>query len=270
MNTAAREFTQALIALLVALVVGWAGSQQGATLGQIPVMLLCVLLAFAVQWLVFLHAWKNHTEKFFDLTGSLTYLTVLAVALLLGNGEPRSLLIAALVASPLTSARDKAADHTPIIDFEERGLIDCNDAFYHRYDREYVTHVPQGARQFTWVSVILVSVLALGVFLSVRPDPKPRPKEIPADLIQWYRDLGLELELREILKEKGLREADPFEELIADAAARLPPARNAQLPASKIRHGRAKKYRMRQSEPRLSEHPGWSHRLKAAKSSASA
>jgi hypothetical protein len=39
-----------------------------------------------------------------------------------------------------------------IIDFQERGLIDCNDAYYHRYDREYVTHVPQGVRQFTWVS----------------------------------------------------------------------------------------------------------------------
>ena len=53
-----------------------------------------------------------------------------------------------------------------IIDFEERGLIDCNDAYYHRYDREYVTHVPQGVRQFTWVSVILASVLALGVLIS--------------------------------------------------------------------------------------------------------
>ena len=98
MNTAVREFSQALIAVIVALVVGWAGSQHGTTLGQLPTMLLCVLLAFAVQWVVFLHAWKNHTEKFFDLTGSLTYLTVLVVALLLGNGDPRSLLIAALVA----------------------------------------------------------------------------------------------------------------------------------------------------------------------------
>ena len=33
-------------------------------------------------------------------------------------------------------------------------------------------------------NAVLVSVLMLGVFLSVRPDPKPRPKEIPADLIQ--------------------------------------------------------------------------------------
>ena len=52
-----------------------------------------------------------------------------------------------------------------IIDFEDRGLIDCNDAYYHRYDREYVTHVPQGVRQFTVVSVILASILVLGVVI---------------------------------------------------------------------------------------------------------
>lgn len=52
-----------------------------------------------------------------------------------------------------------------ILDFEERGLIDCDDAYYHRYDREYVTHVPQGVKQFTWVSMILVSVLVLGVVI---------------------------------------------------------------------------------------------------------
>ena len=52
-----------------------------------------------------------------------------------------------------------------IIDFEERGLIDCDDAYYHRYDREYVTHVPQGVKQFTWVSMILVAVMVLGVVI---------------------------------------------------------------------------------------------------------
>jgi hypothetical protein len=52
-----------------------------------------------------------------------------------------------------------------IIDFEDRGLIDCNDAYYHRYDREYVTHVPHGVRQFTVASVILASILVLGVVI---------------------------------------------------------------------------------------------------------
>ncbi len=98
MKTAIRDFTLAFAAAVIGLLVGWAGSQQGHTIGAVPVMLLCVALAFIVQWLVFLHAWKNRTERFFDLTGSFTYLCVLGVALLLGNADPRSLLIALLVA----------------------------------------------------------------------------------------------------------------------------------------------------------------------------
>lgn len=50
-----------------------------------------------------------------------------------------------------------------ILDYTERGLIDPDDPYYHRYDREYVTHVPQGVRQFTLASFILISVLVLGV-----------------------------------------------------------------------------------------------------------
>src|SRR5918999_1764455 len=35
-----------------------------------------------------------------------------------------------------------------IIDLYESNLIDPDDPFYHRYDHEYVTHVPQGVRRF--------------------------------------------------------------------------------------------------------------------------
>ncbi len=98
MQSSAMEFAAALTATLVALLVGWAGSQHGLSAFGLPTMMLCVLVAFAVQWLVFIHAWINRTERFFDLTGSLTYLTVVALALTLGNADPRSLLIALLVA----------------------------------------------------------------------------------------------------------------------------------------------------------------------------
>jgi steroid 5-alpha reductase family enzyme len=98
MNDTAREFAQAGIALLAALAVGWAGSQNGHTLYGLPVLMVCIGTAFLIQWLVFLHAWRFQTERFFDLTGSLTYLSVLLLALAFGNGGPRALLIAILVA----------------------------------------------------------------------------------------------------------------------------------------------------------------------------
>jgi steroid 5-alpha reductase family enzyme len=56
------------------------------------------MLAFAIQWAAFVPAYVRQTEHFFDLTGSATYLGMLAVALLLqGTPDTRSLLIAGAV-----------------------------------------------------------------------------------------------------------------------------------------------------------------------------
>jgi steroid 5-alpha reductase family enzyme len=51
-----------------------------------------------VQWLLFIHAWFAHTEKFFDLAGSLTYVTIFIAALVLSSAyDPRSLILAAVI-----------------------------------------------------------------------------------------------------------------------------------------------------------------------------
>ena len=63
-----------------------------------PVFALVVGLAFLIQWLVFIPSFRMQTEKFFDLTGSLTYISLtLMAALLSANLDIRSLLLAALV-----------------------------------------------------------------------------------------------------------------------------------------------------------------------------
>ena len=63
-----------------------------------PLFALCGMLAFGINWLVFIPAYIWQTERFFDLTGSLTYLTVVAVALAMTlGGDPRSLLLAGMV-----------------------------------------------------------------------------------------------------------------------------------------------------------------------------
>lgn len=64
----------------------------------IPVFGWCVALAFALQWIMFVHSWRLQTEHFFDLTGSATYVTVTLAALVLsGNADARSLVISAIV-----------------------------------------------------------------------------------------------------------------------------------------------------------------------------
>lgn len=96
-----RAKAQALLSipliLLIAAAVGWAGSQGGQRVGALPVFALCGVLCFALNWVVFIPSYTAKTERYFDLTGSLTYLTVVSGALVLGNRDPRALLLALLV-----------------------------------------------------------------------------------------------------------------------------------------------------------------------------
>lgn len=58
---------------------------------------LCALLGFVVQWVVFIPSYLAQTEQYFDLTGSLTYITLALIALIYGNADPRAILLGALV-----------------------------------------------------------------------------------------------------------------------------------------------------------------------------
>jgi steroid 5-alpha reductase family enzyme len=71
-----------LVIVLLGLGVALAGSQGGYKVGGLPIYALGIGLAFLIQWLVFIPAYINKTEKFFDLTGSITYITVMVIAVL--------------------------------------------------------------------------------------------------------------------------------------------------------------------------------------------
>ncbi len=90
------------MALPVILIIGgllaFAGSDGGVTSGGLPVYSWCVMLAFGIQWVAFVPAYLKQTEKYYDLTGSLTYLSVIALGLgLSGNFTPRALLVSGLM-----------------------------------------------------------------------------------------------------------------------------------------------------------------------------
>ena len=85
-------------AILIGVLVALAGSSGGLRWGGFPIFAWGALLVFLVQWVVFVPSWFAHTEHFFDLTGSLTYLAVVALTLLSrGSVTPYSLLVAAMV-----------------------------------------------------------------------------------------------------------------------------------------------------------------------------
>lgn len=87
-----------LIVVVLGALVALAGSQGGARVAGWPVFALAVAAAFVIQWLVFIPSYRAQTEHFFDLTGSLTYisLTVL-IALLTPGQDARGWLLGALV-----------------------------------------------------------------------------------------------------------------------------------------------------------------------------
>jgi steroid 5-alpha reductase family enzyme len=86
------------IVVLLGAGIAWAGSQGGGRIGAVPIFALMVALAFGIQWLGFIAACALQTEKFYDLTGSVTYTSVTILAVLLSPTiDDRSVLLLAPV-----------------------------------------------------------------------------------------------------------------------------------------------------------------------------
>ncbi|UCE05041.1 MAG: DUF1295 domain-containing protein, partial [bacterium] len=92
----------ALLALPIVLLIGagiaLAGSQGGSMIFGVPLFSISVGLAFLIQLLAFIPAYLLQTEKFFDLTGSITYILVTIFAVLFSpKVDGRSILLLILV-----------------------------------------------------------------------------------------------------------------------------------------------------------------------------
>jgi len=91
-----------LIAVAVAAGLALAGSQNGARqvlIGlELPVFVWCAIIVFAINWLIFLPSWLAQTEHYFDLTGSLCFVTLMLIAMTWSPGQDlRSVILTVLV-----------------------------------------------------------------------------------------------------------------------------------------------------------------------------
>ena len=69
-----------IIAVLISLGIASAAGQGGAiTEGGTSLFLIAAVIAFAVNWIAFIPANILKTEKFYDLTGAITYLSVIII-----------------------------------------------------------------------------------------------------------------------------------------------------------------------------------------------
>jgi steroid 5-alpha reductase family enzyme len=85
--------------LLIGVLVILAGSDGSAEVGSLAVFALCGVLSYVINWIVFVPSNFAKTEHYFDLTGSVTYLSLIAVAVALSDElDARAVIVAVMVA----------------------------------------------------------------------------------------------------------------------------------------------------------------------------
>ena len=98
MNVWALSGISCLAAVAVAAGVAWGAAQGGLYIGGYPVIVWCLAIAYLVQWVMFGHAWRRNTEHYYDLTGSLTHISLVAFALIAsGTTDVRDWLLGLLI-----------------------------------------------------------------------------------------------------------------------------------------------------------------------------
>lgn len=91
-----------LFCVLFTLAIALAGSQGGATVmiagNTVPILMLCAALSFAINWVIFFPSWLAQTEHYFDLTGSVCFISLSLLALMLSPAaDLRATILAMLV-----------------------------------------------------------------------------------------------------------------------------------------------------------------------------
>jgi steroid 5-alpha reductase family enzyme len=87
-----------VVSLLLGAGLAAAGSQGSVEAGGVAVFAIGAAVAFAVNWVAFVPSYLRRTEEYYDLTGSLTYISVTLLALLLSDDpDARAVLVAVLV-----------------------------------------------------------------------------------------------------------------------------------------------------------------------------
>ena len=98
MNKSIGNMIGIILAIAVGVGVAFAGSQGGVQVLGAPLFMLLIIGAYLIQWIVFIFAFIQKSERFFDLTGSLTYISLATAAvLLIPTIDRRAVLLLVLV-----------------------------------------------------------------------------------------------------------------------------------------------------------------------------
>lgn len=102
-----RGMAKGLLVSVVAAALGigfaWLAGKNGITAFGYPVFVICAALALAVNWLAFIPAALAQTEKYYDLMGSVTFLSIIALASVLSAPLDMRAIVAAGMVTIWTS-----------------------------------------------------------------------------------------------------------------------------------------------------------------------
>jgi len=88
-----------LVILAISFGIALAGSQGSIEANGLPLFLICGSVGFILHWIIFVPSFLFRTEHYFDLTGSVSYISTIVVAYLFHpNLDARSLVVCALIA----------------------------------------------------------------------------------------------------------------------------------------------------------------------------
>lgn len=101
-----KNYFTILIIITIAILIALAGSQgeeNNYYYGSMPPLIFCMIISFVIHWLIFIPSYIARSEKFYDITGTLAYISTIVVAsshILLNLGADltdRSILLAIFV-----------------------------------------------------------------------------------------------------------------------------------------------------------------------------
>ena len=71
--------------ILFGFFLAWSGSDGGIRIHGLSLFSISVVFAFLIQWICFVPSFFFQTEKYFDLAGSVTYISIIIFALVMSN-----------------------------------------------------------------------------------------------------------------------------------------------------------------------------------------
>ena len=88
-----------IISIVLGILIATAGSQGSESYNGIALFAICASVSYVLHWIIFIPSYVYQTEHYFDLTGSISYLSAIALGFYLNPSmDPRDLLIGALIA----------------------------------------------------------------------------------------------------------------------------------------------------------------------------